>query len=456
MNDGLIVTFYSYKGGVGRTFILANIGAMLSIWGYRVLCVDWDLEAPGLGYYFRPWNRRVNKPGLLELVEAYARGSHPSWHKHITSFKFPEAKQRLSFMSAGVLQDDSYAHRVQEMDWQYLYEEKDLGAFLEDLREEWKEKYDFVLIDSRTGITDIGGVCTVQMPDVLAFVFIANHQSLDGAIDVVRRAMEQRKHLPQDRSGFLTLPIASRFDMREEYKEAAKWLETFENKLGRFYFNWANKDVPIADLVGFTRVPYFSYWSFGERLPVVEETRKDSDSISYPLQTLAALIAHHLSETSLLVQNRDSFVNTARRGAAGRVDVRDEARFDYDVFLSYSQQDAGFAARLRDALNEQGLRTFLVADDISGGAALLEVVEGAMQRARHMVAIYGDEPSRWQLEETNVFMSLILREEQDRRLIPVRISTTPTIPVVAKQLQYVDATDMRLEEVAEKIVDAIE
>ena len=36
MSEGTIVTFYSYKGGVGRTFALANIGTLLSSWGYKV------------------------------------------------------------------------------------------------------------------------------------------------------------------------------------------------------------------------------------------------------------------------------------------------------------------------------------------------------------------------------------------------------------------------------------
>jgi MinD-like ATPase involved in chromosome partitioning or flagellar assembly len=49
----MIVTFYSYKGGVGRSFCLANIGTLLANWGYQVLCVDWDLEAPGLHHYFQ-------------------------------------------------------------------------------------------------------------------------------------------------------------------------------------------------------------------------------------------------------------------------------------------------------------------------------------------------------------------------------------------------------------------
>ena len=49
-----IITFYSYKGGVGRTLALANIGVLLAKRGKRVLLMDWDLEAPGLDRYFRP------------------------------------------------------------------------------------------------------------------------------------------------------------------------------------------------------------------------------------------------------------------------------------------------------------------------------------------------------------------------------------------------------------------
>jgi MinD-like ATPase involved in chromosome partitioning or flagellar assembly len=44
---GEVITFYSYKGGVGRTMALANVALWLSQAGYRTLVVDWDLEAPG-------------------------------------------------------------------------------------------------------------------------------------------------------------------------------------------------------------------------------------------------------------------------------------------------------------------------------------------------------------------------------------------------------------------------
>ena len=40
---GKIYTFYSYKGGVGRSMALANIAVLLRRLGYNVLMVDWDL-----------------------------------------------------------------------------------------------------------------------------------------------------------------------------------------------------------------------------------------------------------------------------------------------------------------------------------------------------------------------------------------------------------------------------
>src|SRR5690348_6063354 len=44
----VIVTFYSFKGGVGRSMALVNVAETLAERGYRVILCDWDLEAPGL------------------------------------------------------------------------------------------------------------------------------------------------------------------------------------------------------------------------------------------------------------------------------------------------------------------------------------------------------------------------------------------------------------------------
>jgi hypothetical protein len=69
-----IITFYSYKGGTGRSMALANVAWILATNGRRVLVVDWDLEAPGLHHYFRPFlvDRALKStPGIFDLVFDY-------------------------------------------------------------------------------------------------------------------------------------------------------------------------------------------------------------------------------------------------------------------------------------------------------------------------------------------------------------------------------------------------
>ena len=60
----MIFTFYSYKGGVGRSMALANLGECFFQRGLKVVMIDWDLEAPGLESYF------FSDPGRLSLVAA--------------------------------------------------------------------------------------------------------------------------------------------------------------------------------------------------------------------------------------------------------------------------------------------------------------------------------------------------------------------------------------------------
>jgi Mrp family chromosome partitioning ATPase len=60
---GRIITFYSYKGGTGRSMAMANVAWLLALSGARVLAIDWDLEAPGLHRYFRPF---LDDPDLAE------------------------------------------------------------------------------------------------------------------------------------------------------------------------------------------------------------------------------------------------------------------------------------------------------------------------------------------------------------------------------------------------------
>ena len=78
-----VVTFYSFRGGVGRTMALVNVGVELAKTGRRVLLVDFDLEAPGLDTFNLP-QPKESSPGLVDYVTRYtATGEAPDVSDYI-------------------------------------------------------------------------------------------------------------------------------------------------------------------------------------------------------------------------------------------------------------------------------------------------------------------------------------------------------------------------------------
>ena len=67
----------------------------------------------------------------------------------------------------------------------------------EDLRAQWEEVgYDYVLLDSRTGFTDVGGICTRQLPDAVILMFRPDDQSLRG-METIVEAIRSEKPTPR-------------------------------------------------------------------------------------------------------------------------------------------------------------------------------------------------------------------------------------------------------------------
>jgi hypothetical protein len=197
--------------------------------------------------------------------------------------------------------DDTYVERMQRVNWPQLYEEHNFGLYLEQLRTEWSNEYDFVLVDSRTGTTDSGGICSIQIPDFLMVFLTPNDQSLWGILDFTARALAQRNRLPVDRARLSILPVPTRLDFRSEYARAEEWLKIFAESLSPLYRTWLNQEVSVSEVLRLTRLPYVSFWSFGEELPVVDGPGSDPEDIGYWLENLAALLAHGFAHTDITV-----------------------------------------------------------------------------------------------------------------------------------------------------------
>ncbi|MFL6275495.1 MAG: KGGVGR-motif variant AAA ATPase [Blastocatellia bacterium] len=195
-----IVTFYSYKGGVGRSMALANVAWLLAQnYKKKVLVVDWDLEAPGLHRFFGIADHEI-RDGLLDMLYDYkqilrkATESLPEDPVPLGRY----VQKAVNFSGAGSIsilpagrQNGEYAGRVNQFDWQEFYTKWHGYGFIENLKKQMRDAAEIILVDSRTGVTDIGGICTLQLPDVVALLFALNEQNINGVARTAGTILEK-------------------------------------------------------------------------------------------------------------------------------------------------------------------------------------------------------------------------------------------------------------------------
>ncbi len=448
MERGQIVTFYSYKGGVGRSFALANTAVLLARWGYHVLCVDWDLEAPGLSYFFDDFLDEPPQSGLLEMIEE-ARdepGREDTALRHRTTVTLP-GDARLDLIAAGKQEDKTYISRLQKVDWEELYAEHDFGATLEVWRDTWMREYDIVLVDSRTGITDSGGICTAQVPDVLVFAFTANQQNVDGVLDIVERAMQARDGLPYDRPRLLTVPLLSRFDAQPEYEQGETWRRELAQRMQPRLRDWAPRGSAAGELLQRVTIPYFPIWSFGESLPALIESHRNSEQVTYSIASLAALLARRLEDVGLLIENRDSYVESAVQAA--------RRGYDADVFLSYGAGTEALARELIPLLNESGVTTHPATTADRPPSALARRAQ--MDASRHLVVLADEDPNAEQEQDIAYFLRRSVNATTKRFTLPVVTSSEAfrNLPPLVQNLQFFNLARASVPEAARTIVTQI-
>ncbi len=327
--EGRIVTFYSFKGGVGRTMALASIAWILAANGKRVLAVDWDLESPGLHKFFRPFLDEVRldaTPGVIDMIYEYAlaamRPNHPQgpWHldyakilSHAVSLDwdhFP-GDGTLDFLSTG-RQNRDYASLVSTFDWDNFYERLGGGQFLDAIRADMKRNYDYILIDSRAGLSDIADICTVHFPNTLVVCFTLSAQGIEGA-SAVARHIDERYH----ERGIRILPVPMRIDESEVER-----LEAGRSRARRQFDRFpASADAEEShDYWGRVEIPYKPFYGFEEILAVFGDAPGSPTSLLTAFERLAGVITNGeihslpLMDEKLRLSVKDRFL---RRKAIG-------------------------------------------------------------------------------------------------------------------------------------------
>lgn len=233
------ITFYSYKGGTGRSLALANAARYLARLEFSVVALDFDLEAPGLHYKFSsdPDQHPVSiEVGVLDyLHEFIVKGNRP---KAISGFAVDIPvpaidKPLLHLIPAGPSEFGEYWSMLCALDWHSMFYSEDakgVEMFL-DLKNRISDEMnpDFLLIDSRTGITEMGGVATTLLADQVVCLVLPTRENLEGTRAVLRSIKRSRRE--SGANPVETLVALSRIPEWESTELEYGWIDLIRSTL---------------------------------------------------------------------------------------------------------------------------------------------------------------------------------------------------------------------------------
>lgn len=454
-----IITFYSYKGGVGRSLALANVAVLMAKAGKKILVIDWDLEAPGLEEYFDNFRLNADGRGLLPMLVNQA-----DLEGHLWTLTDTEDRFSIDFLPSG--RDESDYYPMLERFNQDDFFASGGGDYLEQMRGVWKERYDHVLIDSRTGLSDASGVCTIFLPDIIVGLFTATKQSYRGVRDVMELAQHSRRDLAYARPKFSFVPVPCRID-DQGTEDVGWWMEEFTDAMGPLTDSWRPKELPARAVLEGLRVDHVGELSQGTE--IIQEA--GSAAAAKALKTyekLAELLSGGLQDVSGFEEQKSKGTNLFQRaktlakaaldgtksGAFGVVE-RPEAdgaplvsqEFKHDIYFSVSAgslesewAESMFQPPFEKSLQEQlGRRPRIYSPyrQISAGSDSRAETDKALYDARLLFVFMTarTERSAWTLHDINEYSG----KRGPRPIFPILLGgEVSDMPSRLKGMGYID------------------
>ncbi len=220
-------TFYSYKGGTGRSLLLANTALHLAILGQRVVALDFDFESPGLHFKLNvdPSGKRgveeIPERGAVDylLTATLGDGTPKSLLDYVVPISLPPgAAGSFHLFPAGSAPNGGYWKSLSTLLRQDLLNDPDgsgIAACLElKARIEKELRADFLLIDSGKGVTGLAAVTTTVLADTVVCLMLANRESQLGSRAVLRSLRHATRLSGQ--SAIEVVPVLSRVPEHDE------------------------------------------------------------------------------------------------------------------------------------------------------------------------------------------------------------------------------------------------
>jgi AAA domain len=198
-----VISFYSFKGGLGRTTALVLSALHLARKGKKVVLIDFDLEAPGLASLFINQEdskfQDFNVKGVTDFMLDLSVNQYQVDKININDYYFLLNKQDLVGQNGGELlifpatdtstdgyQRMNYIDKLSKINLQYASQSNYAPDELLKLIDA-QLKPDFVFIDTRTGVNDIGGLVFQRYADINFLFFYGNQQNMFGLESVLEK-----------------------------------------------------------------------------------------------------------------------------------------------------------------------------------------------------------------------------------------------------------------------------
>ncbi|MBW7992409.1 MAG: tetratricopeptide repeat protein [Planctomycetes bacterium] len=246
----IIITFYSFRGGVGRSMAMLNAGYLLARSGRRVLLVDFDLEAPGLTRLIdrqdilKPKAKPSTPKGMVDIIHGYlfakeksilrAKNPYRSLNSYLSQLDIPKPKVSsakpgtLHLMPAG--RKRNYEKQLGEL-YMSSRQFKDIRkSFATRFRQFLLDsgRFDYIFIDARTGFSDEGYIAAKFLCDHLIVLSGLNDQNIKGTADFLTKvaAWKDEDAGPQ-KVVLVASPVCEYEDdkKKKRYKEARETLK---------------------------------------------------------------------------------------------------------------------------------------------------------------------------------------------------------------------------------------
>ena len=238
-----VISFYSFKGGLGRTTALVLSALHLARKGKKVVLIDFDLEAPGLASLFLneddERSQDFNARGVTDFMLDLSANQFQIDKVNLNDYYFLQSKQDLVGQNGGELlifpatdtstngyRKMNYIDKLSKINLQYNaqpnYAPDELIKLIDT-----QLNPDFIFIDTRTGVNDIGGLVFQRYADISFLFFYGNQQNMFGLESVLEK-------LSQIKTDFYL--VNSPVPMDNEADEMAYFLEKSYDIFSDLYY----------------------------------------------------------------------------------------------------------------------------------------------------------------------------------------------------------------------------